>query len=520
MQERFQSERADYDAAKQSRFRRVRIGVASNGSHADYHYRSEGDFLRALEYARDLDRNDAVVGRMLTLSADMTVQAGITAKSNTGLPALNDAIDERWKAWENDPQECDSQGEMTFGQLQHLAFRQMQADGDIFGLLGDDGRVQHFESHRVRTPKNTTRNVVHGVLLSELRRRLQVWVTREDIDPTTPLKSVGDVRPYDFYDDEGRRRIVHLRQVKRMSQTRGVTALAPIFDLCGMAGDIHFAKLVQAQVVSCWGLFLKRTSEYEGGPAPQLGEITQNTRSDGSVETIENQSPGMIIRGVKGEEPVVIDAKIPNPEYFPFIQLTHRMMMAALGLPYMLVMLDASDTNFSGWRGAYDTAKMGWRQNQRSLVSQYVMPIRHWKIADWLANDPVIARLAARKTVRSPYGCTYHPPTYPYIQPTQDALTDILMLANMLTSPQRHFASKGEDAYDIAAETIEFRKDQIIAASQAAAEINTACGLKGAGAVTWRDLLPMPSAQGMNITLNATPEQSTKKQPAGAGGNE
>lgn len=518
MQDRFQRERADYDAAHTSRFQRVRSGIAWSGSHADYHYRNDSHYLKVLEKSRDLDRNNAVVGRMLTLSADATVQAGITTKSTTGFSGLDDAIDALFSEWGDDPTLCDAQGEMTFGQMQHLAFRQSQLDGDVIGLLTDEGTVQHFESHRCRKPSKTRRNVVLGVLLDGNRRRKQYWITKEDVDPSSPIKSVDEVQPYDVYDAEGLRRVVHLYGPKRFSQTRGVSALAPIFDLSGMAEDIHFAKLVQAQTLSCWGIFIERTGDYAGGLPPQLGERETENLADGSARLIENQGPGMIVYGNKGEKPNPINAQIPNPEYFPFIRLTHQMMMAALGLPYMLVMLDASDTNFSGWRGAYDIAKMGWRQNQRAIVSRYVKPIRRWKIAQWLENDPALKRLAARKTVDGVYRCSYHLPTYPYIQPAQDAMTDILMLANMLTSPQRLFASKGEDAYDVAAETIEFRHDQILAAAVKANEINAAAGLTGAAAVTWRDLLPMPSAQGLNVTLNATPEpqQSKKGEPVHA----
>jgi len=512
MQQRFQEERADYDAAKQNRLRRVRTGIASGGSHADYHYRREGDFLKILEVARDVDRNNAVATRMFDLSADATVQDGIHAKAATGNTDFDEATDAKFEAWANDPKQCDAQGEQTFGQMQLHAFRQMQVDGDIVALLSDEGRLQHIEAHRIRTPKSSRRkNVVHGVEINGLRKRTRFWITNDDVEPSATVNTWDEVHPLEAYDDAGRRRVVHLYNRKRFSQTRGVSAAGPIFNLLDFADDIHYAKLVQAQMVSCWGLWIERTESWTGDDGPQMGEQTRTTRADGSTETIEGMGPGMLWRGARGEVPHAIDAKIPNPEYFPFMKMTHTMMMAALGLPYMLVFLDASDTNFSGWRGAYDIAKMGWRRNQRSLIVDYVDPVRRWKIAQWIAEDPIYARLAARRSIVDHNRCTWHRPTYPYIQPAQDATTDILMLANMLTSPQRHYASKGEDAYEVAKETIEFRGFNIEAAANEAGRINAACGLSGAAAVSWRDLFPLPSAQGLNISLNATPEASAKK---------
>ena len=58
----FDGMRADYDAAKSSRFQRKRTGVSLGGSGADYHFRSEADYLRLMEYSRDLDRNDLAIG--------------------------------------------------------------------------------------------------------------------------------------------------------------------------------------------------------------------------------------------------------------------------------------------------------------------------------------------------------------------------------------------------------------------------------------------------------------------------
>jgi len=72
--ETFDEIRADYAAAKSSRFRRHRSGVPTSGAHADYHYRSESDYLRLMEWARDFDRNDVLVGSLLDRCCHNTVQ--------------------------------------------------------------------------------------------------------------------------------------------------------------------------------------------------------------------------------------------------------------------------------------------------------------------------------------------------------------------------------------------------------------------------------------------------------------
>lgn len=518
VQEGFRQERCDYDAAKTSKFRRPRRGIRSDGSGADYHYRSEADFLKLLEYARDLDRNEPIVGRMLNLAADATVQHGIGVQAKTGNDDLNDALDVLWQDWCDDPLSCDSAEKMTFGQLQHLAFRQMLADGDIFALALKSGGLQHFEAHRIRSPYSTreNKNVVHGVRLNKFRAPVEYWVTKEDVNPNSLVPTKDAITAIPARDDTGLQIAFHLYDPKRFTQTRGVSALVPIFDLVGMAGDIRFAKLVQAQMVSVWAWFIKRGTGWEpplnSDGSPAVGARETSTRSDGTTETIENVQPGMIYRGDPGEELQAFSPATPNPEYFQQMREVHMLAMAVLGLPYMLVMLDASDTNFSGWRGAYDTAKLGWRRNQTNLITRYVAPIRRWKVQQWLDEDPALARLAARRKVR-PYACKYNRPSYPYINPLQDATTDVMRLANLLTSPPRHFGDQGEDAYEIAKETIDFWGDQIAEAAARAKKINTDLDLEGPDRISWRDLLPKPNAQGLTVSMAANLSESAQQAP-------
>ena len=49
----FEARRSDYQAAKASRYRRRRTGISTSGSGADYHYRSDADYLRILKNRRN-----------------------------------------------------------------------------------------------------------------------------------------------------------------------------------------------------------------------------------------------------------------------------------------------------------------------------------------------------------------------------------------------------------------------------------------------------------------------------------
>ena len=64
MAKAFNDIRADWNMSRESRFVRRRTGLPSSyGASADWHYRNENDYYNDIEKARDMDRNDAVVGQ-------------------------------------------------------------------------------------------------------------------------------------------------------------------------------------------------------------------------------------------------------------------------------------------------------------------------------------------------------------------------------------------------------------------------------------------------------------------------
>ncbi len=508
LQGQYEAIRADYQAAKSSRFRRRRTGVASGGSGADYHYRGEGDYLRLIEQARDMDRNDAAVGPVINQAVNNALQTGFTVAPATGDKALDLDLWERWRDWSQDADQCDLAGEHDFFALESFAYRQMLADGDIVALMLDDGSLQMIEAHRIRTPKNTSKNVVHGVLLSERRRREQYWVTKDDIDPGRTVTKVSQIEPYDTRDGDGFRQVAHVYNPRRVTQTRGVTALAPIFDTLGMFEDVNFAHLVKAQVASCLTFFRERTDEYNGPPAAH-GEQTTETLADGSTRVIEGLSPGLELTGAPGEKLSGFAPNIPNPEFFPHVRLILTLVGINLGLPLVLVLMDASETNFSGFRGAVDQARIGFRRNQKSLIARFHTPIWCWKVRDWMAGDAALRSAYARLKQRL-FAHVWTAPTWPYIEPMKDAMADLVRVRNGLISPRRLHAERGRDWEEIAEEIVADNLYAIREAKRAAAILNGE--FPEQDPVHWRELLSLPTPDGVQMQLAPAITQATREE--------
>ncbi|MCI0430311.1 MAG: phage portal protein, partial [Rhodospirillales bacterium] len=184
--EQFRELRADYDAAKKTRFKRTRTGIIPTGSGADYHYKPWTAYASILETARDLFRNHVLIGQGVRRLVANILRGGFTLDVKTGSEGLNEELVGRWHEWANDPI-CDIQGEQNFHGLETFVLQQTVVDGDILTLPTRDGNLQLVEAHRLRTPTGTTRNVVHGVLLDDFRRRQEYWVTKDDISPFAAL---------------------------------------------------------------------------------------------------------------------------------------------------------------------------------------------------------------------------------------------------------------------------------------------------------------------------------------------
>ena len=500
--------RADYDAAKTSRYRRSLTGVSAMGSGADYHYRSEVEFLRMIELARYYDRCDQVVGQGVTRLIDNVLQDGVKVDPQTGNAEADARLTALWRKWTTTPEQCHRPGEYKFHRMARLALRSVVVDGDILFLGIKDGTIEPIEAHRLRTPR-TKRNVVHGILFDDDRRPLEYWLTKEDIEPYRNVSRVGEMKQYPARDAKGDRQVFHVRNPKRFSQARGVSAFMPIADPTGMFGDIQFAKLVQAQVASCFAIFRQRDFEMSAGDSPQRGEGTTETLADGTTRTIEGVAPGMEITGAPGEKLLGFSPNIPNPEYFPHAMLILTIISINLNLPLAVLLLDPSKTNFSGWRGAMDQAREGFRGIQGWMVDFFYEPIYLWKVRQFLAEDPVLAQLAMQDGVDI-FAHRWNAPRWKYIEPLKDASADLLRERNAMTSKRRRHAEQGNDWEEVANEIVEDNALAIRLAKTTAIQLNTE--FDDDAPVHWRELISLPTPDGVSIDLSAASEPGGGQQ--------
>lgn len=507
--------RSDYDAMRESNFVRRRSGLAPGGGSSDYHIRNEAKYLELIEKARDLCRNASIVDKSIEKSATNAVGDGFVLCPNTGNSDVDNLLFRKWEEWSTDPDNCDLAGEKTWSEMEELAVISMIRDGDIIGLGTRDGQLQLIESHQVRNPKGSSRKkeMVLGVELSDVKKRLKYHVRSEPIDPFKSTDS-GKSIDYRVRDENGVRCVFHFYISSRSSATRGVTALAPCFSKLSMFDDLDFAKLVQAQAVSCIVMQRIKDKTQAGLPTkiPSFGASTTETSADGTSINIQQVSPGAEINNAAGEKLEAFSPDVPNTNYFEHAKMLLTMFFLNIGLPYVVGMMDASESNFSGWRAATDEAKKGFKRTQRQLRDKWHKPIYTWKVHQWLSDDEEVKAVYAI-VGDAIFNHSWRLPKWPYIQPVEDSAAQSFRVRNALTSPRRLHGELSQDWEEIVDETILDNTYAIVEAIKAAKVINDKH--QPDPPITWREIMSLPAPEGVTLAINAGSQQSDQPSRGG-----
>jgi capsid protein len=506
--------KADYDAAKESNYVRSRSGLAPLAGGADYHIRNEAHYLKLIERARDLCRNASHVGKSIEKAATNVVGDGFTLCPETGDADADTLLFNKWKEWSENTEACDIAGEKSWSEMEELAVISCIRDGDIIGLGTKSGHLQIVEGHQCRNPKGkrgekANAKPIIGVEIDQYRKHKTYHIRAESTDPYRTTQQ-EESRAVQVRDSNGVRVLFHFFVRDRSSATRGVTALAPCFTKLSMFDDLDFAKLVQAQALSCIVVQRIKDVQRSGMPTraggPPLGATTTERQSDGTEVTVKQVAPGTEFDNKPGEKLEAFSPDVPNTNYFEHAKMLLTMFFLNIGLPYVMGMMDASETNFSGWRAATDEAKKGFKRIQRQLRDKWHKPIYTWKVRQWIAEDPEVKAIYDRIGDKI-FKHVWRMPKWPYIQPVEESTAKILRKQNMLSSPRRIHGEDSEDWEEIVDETVLDIAYAIEAAANKAKELTEKLGLDPP--LHWRELLNLPIPNGLQIAVNTGVPQTT-----------
>jgi capsid protein len=519
--------KSSYEAAKVNRFRARPKGIIQAGSGADYHIQSELDYFYMIELSRHLFNNDQIVGQGVETLVANVIQEGFDVDPETGDPDVDSELKDRFNAWAIDPQQCDWEGEKTWCEQQEIACIAAIRDGDIFANPLRDGSLQYFEAHRCRTPQGQAisgdRWIIHGVEKNLTGRRARYWITKNEVDGFRFTFPKNDMVAFPAYVKDpltarNERGIIHTYFGKSFSQSRGVPKLIRVTTTAGMHDDVQFATLVKQQVAACLTFIRELPLGVQTMPQPDTELFDDPYSTTGGQQRLRRLSPGAEYASrVPGETIKGFTPGIPSNEFMNHSRMLLTFIAVNLDLPLILLLMDAGETNFSGWRGAMDQAKLKFRKFQKRFAEKYHNEVYRWKVRQFIRESATL-RAAYGRMGEEIFACRWNFPQWPYIEPLKDASADLLIMRNGLSSPRRVLKGRNLEHEDVARETCEDNALVVRYAMDKAMELNQhpLVAQNESERVSWREIARAPLADGFQLSITPTaPMQQPAEDEAG-----
>jgi lambda family phage portal protein len=245
-------------------------------------------------------------------------------------------------------------------------------------------------------------------------------------------------------------RVWHIYRQERVSQTLGITELAPVLQDLRDLARFKDATLWRAIMESCIGVIIKQSTP---GGTGGLSGITPRTSGDSGTTASGMRTmdfvPGMAAVLNPNEDVSSFMPQAPGSQYEPFTRLAVRSVAAGTGLSYGQVSRDFTQGTFSGQRQEMleDSKEFDPLQELHALdwvcpayrlwVCLYVAEGRAPELPDF---ESAIARYAAVDYVVPPKNS---------IDPKADAEANEKLLANRLISREELAHRKGMRLTDI-----------------------------------------------------------------------
>lgn len=498
--------KAGYRAATQTRFSTTRTGLGGTG---DAHIAGGLEYGRVREICRDMVRNDMLIGQMLERATDNIARDAAPIPA-TGDPLIDAEIMKAWADWSKDPAVCDVAAMNNFNDMLWAVTHHLLMDGDVFAMpIVDSGiaKIQLIEGDWITSPTGGVRGdgIIHGVEINDLGKPQRYWLSPPSLAQyeTQGIRTsgYGKHEPKEAFDSDGNPLVFHVRpKPKRISMHRGMPALTPVVELAGQVDDLNFAKILQQQLSACIGIFIERTMGEPGDTL--LGERTTEQYGT-STRVLEKLSPGAVVKGGEGEKLHMIGGSAATTEFMAHLRMLLRMIGANIGMPLCLALLDASETNFHGYRGEITEAREGFKKLQQRIRDHFCAPAYRFFVR-WLAFKRGW-NLPDEDLIRHRWSFV----GWSYIKPFEDAQADAYQIENLLISPRDALAERGLSWEDTVRETVEDQGSAIRQAIAMAQAISQETG----ETITWRDVLNRKTPAG--TTFNTTKSTSEVIQQEG-----
>ncbi|MDA5559183.1 phage portal protein [Exiguobacterium sp. MMG028] len=296
---------------------------------------------------------------------------------------------------------CDMQRMNNFYQLQGLAFLSWLMSGDVFCLLPIkpragmpyDLRIQLIESDRVNSPDNLDLSSGNPKVLNGVEIDGDGEVIAYHISERHPgayaLEQNKRVRIEKFGRSTGRPNILHLIEMERPEQRRGVPLLAPVIETMKQLARYSDAELMAAVVNALYSVFITSEADSGDGSDP-FSSIPEEEEVDSDNDTTIELGPGTV--HFLGENEKIQEATPgrPNANFDSFVTSMCRQIGAALEIPYE-VLLKNFTSSYSASRGALLEAWKMFKMRRQWMAEGFCQPIYEEFLSEAIAKGRIDA---------------------------------------------------------------------------------------------------------------------------------
>ncbi len=344
----------------------------------------EGDRPLATGRARSLGRDNPIAASALLTTVAYTVGTGLwpVPQIDAELLGLTDeeaddlavTMDRLWFAWAT-TLNSDVARRQTFAQHQALAIRSERENGDVFVVRRWKERpgmlfgtcLQLIEADRVATPPEHEhrKDVVGGIEFDADGEPIACYIRNEHPgeEPGITTATPAAFTRVPFY-VEGEWHVLHLVDMLRPEQIRGMTFFAPVVEALRSIGEFSDAELDAAVISAFHTVVVTNTTPPEddeegglgtGGALTDETPIITHTGPAGVAEAPVGPAlklgKGNVFELEDGQGVEVVESKRPNPAFAPFFEAMTTYISAALGLPPEVVAAKFT-TSYTAARGA------------------------------------------------------------------------------------------------------------------------------------------------------------------------
>lgn len=411
-----------YEAASpRDAWRPRRAGASANTDH-------NADAASIRNKARALVQNVPYCTAALDGLVDNVVGTGIATYSTATAQSDRQAIGALWTQWCT---QCDADGRLDWSGIQALAYRACEQDGEVLirlrPRLPTDGlpvplQLQVLEIDWLDTSRNSGaqrgNQVINGIEYDALGRAAAYWLY--DSHPGEQVGASGSSRT------QSRRipasSIIHLYRPTRPGQGRGISRFAPVIPRVRDLQLYEDAEAARKNLETRLSVLVTGDPTTIAQPPGYGSPIDANAAKTGDLGQLPSGSIVSIPPGVN------VTTVAPNVAegYTDYVKQQLHLIAVGLGVTYEMLTGDMREVNFSSAR----VRMLDFRRHVESIqwlcvVPRLLMPV-------WRAF--VDAAVLAGKLRRPVYDCEHSMPKWEYVNPQQDAESELkLISAGLLT---------------------------------------------------------------------------------------